>query len=89
MDVIVTLSIREKAVVAPTEAIMFGQKGSYLFVVKDDMTVEVRDVASGYEIDGDAIIDSGLKAGEKVVTDGQLKLVAGTKVSIKTEPAGK
>jgi multidrug efflux system membrane fusion protein len=52
-------------------------------VIKPDLTVEARPVVVNRTINNDAIIDQGLKAGERVVTDGQLQLVPGAKVEIK------
>ena len=54
-----------------------GQQGQYVFVVKADQTVEMRPVTVARTIGGETVIASGLKAGETVVTDGHLRLVAG------------
>jgi multidrug efflux system membrane fusion protein len=63
-----------------------GQKGQYVFVVKADQTVEARTVVPG-AVDGrDVVITSGLQPGERVVTDGQLRLAPGTRVDVKTPP---
>jgi len=83
VNVILNLSIRSGAVVVPSQAIMTGQNGKFVFVIKKDLTVEVRDIISNYEINGEAVIEKGLSPGEQVVTDGQLRLLAGSKVSIK------
>ena len=64
-----------------TQAIQPGQQGPFVFVVKADQTVESRPVAPGQATDGVTIIDTGLAAGEIVVTDGQLRLVPGTRVA--------
>jgi multidrug efflux system membrane fusion protein len=55
-----------------------------VFVVKPDFTVELRLISPGQEIDGATIVEKGLHAGEKVVTDGQLRLVPGSKVQIQS-----
>jgi multidrug efflux system membrane fusion protein len=52
-------------------------------VIKPDLTVEARPVVVNRTINNEAIIDKGLKAGERVVTDGQLQLVPGAKVEVK------
>jgi multidrug efflux system membrane fusion protein len=52
-------------------------------VIKDDMTVEVRNVAVGMTRQGETVVEKGVSAGERVVTDGQLKLTPGAKVKIK------
>ncbi len=73
------------AVIVPSQAVQTGQNGSFIFVVKADSTVEVRPVKTGMTYNGAMAILSGLNAGETVVTDGQLRLVAGTTVSFKSE----
>ncbi len=78
-----TLATDPNAIVAPTSAVQSGQQGSYVFVVKPDRTVEVRPVDVGRAIADETIINKGLSPGETVVTDGQLRLVAGSTVSIK------
>jgi len=92
VDVKLKLSTRPHAVIVPSRAVMTGQKGQYVFVIKKDLTVEMRDVTTDFEIEGDTVIQKGLRAGEQVVTDGQLRLVGGSKVSIKNpsqEAAGR
>lgn len=72
----------DNAIVVPSKALQRGQQGEYLFVVKSDMTVQSRNVVTGQEIDGETVIEKGVKAGEKVVTDGQLRLFPGAKAVI-------
>jgi membrane fusion protein, multidrug efflux system len=75
---------RQNGLVVPAPVIQRGPKGSYVYVIKEDNTVEMRDVQVA-QIDGDtALIDAGLKAGERVVVDGQYKLQPGTKVEVIT-----
>ncbi len=74
----------KNAVTVPKRAVMLGQKGNYVFVVKPDMTVESREVAVDRRVDGDAVIASGLKPGETVVLTGQNKLQKGFHVEILT-----
>jgi membrane fusion protein, multidrug efflux system len=71
------------ALVIPSQAVQSGQQGTYVFVVKPDQTVEVRPVAPGAPDGRDVVIASGLAAGERVVTDGQLRLVPGARVDVK------
>jgi membrane fusion protein, multidrug efflux system len=85
----VTLSDEANAIVAPSVAIQTGQQGTYAFVVKADQTVELRNVTVERTSGDDSVIKSGLKPGEVVVTDGVLRLVPGTKVSIKNDAAPK
>ena len=87
-NVTVTLSTEPDAIVVPTVAVQNGQQGNYVFVVKPDMTVDLRTVVIERQAAEATVVQSGLKADEVVVTDGQLRLVPGAKVSIKTGPKG-
>jgi len=69
------LSVRRGAVVVPVEAIQAGQQGEFVFVIRPDSYVEIRRVTTGPRLDGSVIVEQGLAAGERVVTDGQLRLV--------------
>ena len=82
LDAVLTLT-SQLAIVVPSQAIQPGQKGPYVFVVKADQTVENRQVQPGARLGAETIITSGLQAGERVVTDGQLRLRPGTKVDVK------
>jgi len=84
VNVVVQLSSQPNAILVPSQAIQTSQEGQIVFVVKPDLTVEIRPVEVGRPIDGDVIITKGLKPGERVVTEGQLRLVPGAKVEIKT-----
>ncbi|MGH7953541.1 MAG: efflux RND transporter periplasmic adaptor subunit, partial [Limisphaerales bacterium] len=84
VQVTLTLSELTNAVVVPTQAIQTGQNRQFIYVVKPDQTVEERPVTIGIEYDGKTVVKKGLKAGETVVTDGQLRLAPGVKVSIKS-----
>jgi len=87
VDVILTLTTEPNRVVVPSPAMQTGQQGQYLYVIKDDMTAEFRVVIPGRTYQNWTIIDKGVEAGEKVVTDGQLRLVPGAKVEIKNVPS--
>ena len=82
------LSNLTQATVVPSQAVQTGQDGEYLFVVKGDDTVEARPITAGISYDGQRVITSGVQPGETVVTDGQLKLTTGSKVSVKTAEPG-
>jgi multidrug efflux system membrane fusion protein len=84
VNVVVQLSTQPNAILVSSRAVQTSQEGQIVFVVKPDLTVEIRPVEVGRSIDGDVIVTKGLKAGERVVTDGQLRLVPGAKVEIKT-----
>jgi membrane fusion protein, multidrug efflux system len=86
-NVVVTLSTEPNAIVVPTAAVQNGQQGNYVFVVKPDMTVDLRTVAVQRQVAEATVVGNGLKPDEIVVTDGQLRLVPGAKVSIKSGPA--
>lgn len=82
VDVVLMLTT-ENAVVVPTQAVQAGQQGPFVFVVKSDSTVESRPVKPGRRLAREMVIDQGLKSGERVVTDGQLRLVPGARVETK------
>jgi len=82
VKVTLTLATQPGAVVVPSQAIQSGQQGRYVFVVKDDFTVEYRPVELGEIIDGETVISQGVAPGERVVTDGQLRLAAGSLVQV-------
>jgi len=87
----VTLTLTEltNAIVVPSQAVQTGQNGQFIYVVKTNPTnaasrfVENRPVATGITYRGETVVEGGLKAGETVVTDGQLRLAPGVKVSVK------
>ncbi|OGW54539.1 MAG: efflux transporter periplasmic adaptor subunit [Nitrospirae bacterium RBG_13_43_8] len=86
LDVAMTLTTEPNAIIAPSQALQTGQTGQYVFVIKNDLSVEARPVLISRTIDGKAVVEKGLQPGEKVVTDGQLQLVPGAKVEIKSSP---
>jgi len=69
------------AMVVPAQAVQTGQDGQYVFVVKNDQTVEQRSVVPGQRVGDDVVIQKGLASGETVVTEGQLRLEAGARVT--------
>jgi multidrug efflux system membrane fusion protein len=73
----------ENAVVVPSQAIQPGQQGPFVFVVKGDSTVESRKIEPGRRLERETVVTRGLNPGERVVTDGQLRLVPGARVDIK------
>jgi membrane fusion protein, multidrug efflux system len=85
----VTLSAEGSAIVVPSTAVQTGQQGTYVFVLKPDQTVDLRAVAVERTSGEESVIKSGLKPGETVVTDGQLRLVPGSHVTIKNTAAAK
>ncbi|MEW6758587.1 MAG: efflux RND transporter periplasmic adaptor subunit [Acidobacteriota bacterium] len=83
VNVTLTLATRKGAVVVPARAVQPGQKGDYLYVVKDDGTVDMRTVRLGPRFGEEVVLEEGVAGGERVVTDGQLRLVPGAKVDVK------
>ena len=79
------LETRKSSTTVPAAAIQRGPQGTYVFLVKSDSTVDVRDVTVGFTQDNVSVIASGISPSEVVVTDGQDKLQQGSK--IETRPA--
>lgn len=84
VDVVLTVRDRPDSVVVPSTAVQSGQKGTYVFALTAAQTVELRPVTVAFEYGDEAVIASGLSAGETVVTEGQLRLIAGAKVDVKS-----
>ncbi len=59
----------------------------FVYVVKDDMSVEARPVTTGMRVEQDMVIEKGLRPGESIVTEGQLRLAPGMKVQTR-QPGG-
>ena len=78
----VVLETLPKALTVPTAALLDGQQGSYLYVVGEDGGVAARPVTVGIASGDDSVIESGLQAGETVVTEGQQRLSPGAKVKV-------
>jgi multidrug efflux system membrane fusion protein len=86
----VTLVLRNDpaAIVVPAAAVQVSQAGQYVFVVKPDRTVEVRNVTVERQQGEEMVIAKGIAPGEEVVTDGQLRLTTGATVSTGTRGDG-
>jgi multidrug efflux system membrane fusion protein len=87
VNVVVTLRTDPAAVVVPTAAIQTGQQGDFAFVVKADQTVDLRSVMVDRTSGSESVVKEGLKPGETVITDGQLRLVAGSRIKVKSDAA--
>jgi membrane fusion protein, multidrug efflux system len=87
VNVVLTLTTQPDTVVIPSQAIQTGQQGQYVYVLRPDSTVESRPVTVGRKIGGETVIEKGVAPGDKVVTDGQLRLVSGTRVQVKNAAA--
>ena len=82
VNVSILVRTDQDALVVPPAAVQVGQNGTYVFVIKDDGTAETRPVTVDRTVAGKAVVSKGLRAGEKVVTDGQLRLADGARVQI-------
>jgi len=82
------LETKHGAVIAPTAAIQRSPQSTFVYVVKNDNSVEVRNISVGITEGDEASVDKGLDAGEKVVIDGIDKLQQGTKVNVRMVGAG-
>lgn len=82
-EIALTLTTQQGAVVAPTTAVQTGQNGQYAFVITPEQTAEFRKVTVERTAKDEVMIREGLKAGERVVVDGHLRLTPGAKVQIK------
>jgi membrane fusion protein, multidrug efflux system len=88
VNVLLTLSEQPNAIVVPAQSIVSTQEGSYVYVVRANNTVEQRTVVASRTINGDTVIEKGLKPGETIVIDGQVNLVPEAKIEVKTGNAG-
>ncbi|MGD0046864.1 MAG: efflux RND transporter periplasmic adaptor subunit [Bryobacteraceae bacterium] len=76
-----TLDTIQNAVVAPAEAVQSGQQGYFVYAVKPDNHVEIRPVTMGRAWGAKVVIASGLRPGETVVTDGQMRIFPGAQIA--------
>jgi membrane fusion protein, multidrug efflux system len=83
VNVSLVLTSLKNVMVVPTEAVQTGQQGQFVFTVNDDMTVESHPVTTGVTWKNFTVIDKGVLANQTVVTDGQLRLIPGSRISIK------
>lgn len=84
VDVRLMLKSQPNAIVVPTAALQTSQNGTFVYVVNQDLTAQPQQVKVGWTAGDDTIIASGLEPGQRVVTDGQLRLTPGAKVDIKS-----
>ena len=88
VDVKLVLSTNKGAVLVPNEATQISQKGPFVYVVKPDSTVELRQVTLGQKQGDKVVIASGVAAGESVVVTGQLTIGPGAKVRVAGDATG-
>jgi membrane fusion protein, multidrug efflux system len=89
VNVTVTLTADPKALVVPSAAVQTGQQGTFVFIVKPDQTVELRTVTVARIAGDETVIQSGVNPGDTVVTDGHLRLVPGSRISVKNPDASR
>ncbi|MEO6053793.1 MAG: efflux RND transporter periplasmic adaptor subunit [Chthoniobacterales bacterium] len=88
VNVRILLDTIKDAVLVPNEALQIGATGPFVFVVKEDSTVDLRPVKPGQRQGTEMVITQGLKTGETVVVTGQLALAPGAKVApVDSKPA--
>jgi multidrug efflux system membrane fusion protein len=78
-SVVTEVGLDPDAIVVPTTAVQNSQNGSTVYVLKPDQTVELRNVTVARTAGDSTLLASGVKGGETVVTDGQLRLLPGMK----------
>jgi multidrug efflux system membrane fusion protein len=83
VNVTIRLASDPHALVVPSVAVQNGPEGQYVYVVKGDHTVEMRKVNVKRTAATETVLQDGVKPDETVVTDGQLRLVPGSKISVK------
>jgi multidrug efflux system membrane fusion protein len=83
VDVVLRLSVQKGAIVMPGAALMNGQNGQQVFVVKPDSTAELRSVTVDRTVGEEVVVSSGVSAGERVVTNGQLRVIPGSKLAVR------
>jgi len=87
VTVIMLLTTQPNAVVIPSQAVQTSQQGQYVYVVRSDLTVEARPITVDRTLGAETVVAQGITPGEKVVTDGQLRLVPGARVEAKAPVA--
>jgi multidrug efflux system membrane fusion protein len=85
VNVVVTLTTDPHAIVVPSVAVQAGQQGPYVYVVNKEQAVDLRPVTVGRTGAAETVIEKGLTPGETVVTDGHLRLVPGSRITVKSD----
>jgi len=88
VDVALELSTQKGAIVVPTKAIQTGQRGDYVYVVRSDNTAESRVVKTAGAYENLMLVSEGLKAGERVIVSGQLRVAPNAKVNVQSTLPG-
>ena len=85
VNIALTLGTLKNVVTVPSQAVQTGESGLFVFVITSENTVQFKPVKTGKSYGGETIIESGVLAGENVVTDGHLRLTPGAAVEIASE----
>ncbi len=85
VQVLLRLYVRDDAIILPSQAVQTGQQGRFVYVVRPDSTAELRPVKLGQQVETGVIVESGLKPGEMVVTDGHVRVVPDARLQVRTE----
>jgi membrane fusion protein, multidrug efflux system len=88
VNVTLTLTTIKNAVIVPARAVLEGQDGTYVYIVKGDKTARYVPVKTGVTNEGNTVILEGLKEGDQVITDGQLGIKEGTELELKAPGGG-
>ncbi len=83
VDVALKLEEQPNALLIPSHAVQTGQQGTYVFLVGPGNTAQMRPVRVGRSLGQKTVVEQGLEEGDLVITDGQIRLVPGTKVELK------
>ncbi|MEJ5378098.1 MAG: efflux RND transporter periplasmic adaptor subunit [bacterium] len=83
VDVALKLEEQPNALLIPSHAVQTGQQGTYVFLVGPGNTAQMRPVRVGRSLGQETVVEQGLQEGDLVITDGQIRLVPGTKVELK------
>ena len=89
VNVVVRLMTETEALVVPSLAVQTGPDGSYVYLVKPDQTVDMRPVTVARVVGAETVIKEGLAPGDSVVTDGHLRLIPGSRISVRGADAAK
>jgi multidrug efflux system membrane fusion protein len=84
VDVALNLSVHKNALIVPTKAVQTGQQGTYVFVVAPDNTAKPQPVQTSGTYQNLTLVTGGLQPGERVVVDGQLRVVPNGKVNVQS-----
>ena len=85
VQVTLRLDTKPNALLIPSQAVQSGQDGTFVFVVKQDRSLESRPVVAGMRVDENIVIEKGLDQGEIVVTEGQLRLTTKSHVQFSAQ----